>query len=390
MRAALISINNQPRDDLRQAPLAIVGLSLARRQLEFALAAGCERIIVLGDGADPEAIALRHAAEGAGARFQAIADAGALLGTVRATEELLVIAPGVLPESRAALEAVSSGPCVLVLPAEQAIIAGFERIDLDRAWAGALVVPGSQVERLSQLPPDSDAQAALLRIALQAQVREDRLPDSDLAEGRWTMPRDPIEAEASWLRRNVAPPSPYWLTGLLAHQALMGFAGKLLKPDRSLRIVAGSAIFVMWLALAAAWFAMPALGFFLLAVGGFLAALCGRIERLRGAPFGLKNITEFTEKYMPLLVDLALLGTAVAALAGTWPQRIFPPLVLLAALHATRLDQRKDIAALLADRGLLAILLTFAAAFSLAEPAIMLLALAILLLKAAPIKELRS
>ena len=61
MRAALISIAGQPRAG-DGAALAIAGKTAARRQLDFALAAGCERILAVGDGAGAEAIALRHAA----------------------------------------------------------------------------------------------------------------------------------------------------------------------------------------------------------------------------------------------------------------------------------------------------------------------------------------
>jgi hypothetical protein len=155
--------------------LLIAGKSLARRQLDFALAAGCERVIALGNGASPEAIALRHASEARGARFVSIGDAHGLLGAVPAGDELLVLAPGLLPEDRRALDALERGTAILVLPAGPGVAAGFERIDLERAWGGALVLSGRLVERLSDLPPDSEATAALLRIALQARVAEKRL-----------------------------------------------------------------------------------------------------------------------------------------------------------------------------------------------------------------------
>jgi hypothetical protein len=162
VRAALISIAG--------TPISLAGKSLGRRQLDFALAAGCERVIVLGDGASAEAIALRHAAEARGARFHGVGDTHGLLGAVPAGDELLVLAPTLLPEDLAALEALARGTGVLVVPAAPGVAAGFERIDLERAWAGALVLPGRLVERLSDLAPDSEATAALLRIALQARV----------------------------------------------------------------------------------------------------------------------------------------------------------------------------------------------------------------------------
>src|SRR5690606_40835190 len=100
-----------------------------------------------------------------------------LLGAVRADDELLALAPGLLPEAADALEGLGKRKGVLVLPAGPGVAAGFERLDLNRAWAGALVVGGAQVELLSDLPPDIEPTSALVRIALQA-----RLPERTLSE----------------------------------------------------------------------------------------------------------------------------------------------------------------------------------------------------------------
>ena len=202
MRSALISMSGQPRGGDGKAPLAVAGKSLAQRQLDFALAAGCESVIALGDGGSAEAIALRHAAEAAGARFQAIRDSHGLLGAVRAEDELLALAPGLLPEAEAALEVLGKGKVVLVLPAGAGTAAGFERIDLERAWAGALVVGGAHVERLSDLPADIEPASALVRIALQGHVKERRLPDDLIADGSWTVLREGAvmqAAEQGWV-----------------------------------------------------------------------------------------------------------------------------------------------------------------------------------------------
>src|SRR5690606_41211862 len=61
-----------------------------------------------------------------------------LLGAVRADDELLALAPGLLPEAADALEGLGKRKGVLVLPAGPGVAAGFERLDLNRAWAGAL------------------------------------------------------------------------------------------------------------------------------------------------------------------------------------------------------------------------------------------------------------
>src|SRR5688500_14417860 len=106
----------------------LAGKTLAHRQLDFALASGCESVIALGDGGSADAIGLRHAAEAAGARFQSIRDGHGLLGAIRAEDELLALAPGLLPEAAEAVDLLSKGRVVLVLPASAGVAAGFERI----------------------------------------------------------------------------------------------------------------------------------------------------------------------------------------------------------------------------------------------------------------------
>ena len=108
---------------------------------------------------------LQHRAEAAGARFIAIREPRKLSGIVTANDELLVLAPGVLPDEDAVMRHLAK-PCVLVFPADPAVQRGYERIDLHFAWAGALVVRGTAVEQLAQLPGDVDTPSALLRIAL--------------------------------------------------------------------------------------------------------------------------------------------------------------------------------------------------------------------------------
>ena len=223
MRVALISIAGQPREAGRDAPFAVAGKTLAQRQLEFVLAAGSERVIALGDGASTEAVALRQGAEGAGARFDVMRDGHRLLGALGASDELLVLAPGVLADSPAAMDMLAKGNKVLVLPAASGIPAGFERIDLERAWAGALLIPGSLVERLSELPDDFEPTAALLRVALQARMREVRLPDELMADGSWAKVGDEETTgsrDEAWLRRNLMPAPTKAVSPWLARTSL--------------------------------------------------------------------------------------------------------------------------------------------------------------------------
>ena len=373
MRSALISIPGQPAATL-------AGKSLARRQLDFALAAGCEGVIALGDGGSAEAIGLRHEAEAAGARFQAVRDSHGLLGAVRAEDELLALAPGLLPEAAEALELLEKGKVVLVLPAAAGTVAGFERIDLDRAWAGALVVGGAHVERLSDLPADIDPASALVRIALQGHVKERRLPDDLIAEGSWTVLREGAvtpAVEESWLKRHLAAANLWMPTRWLAVRALQPLAARLLATGRSVEALAAGAAVALGAAILAAWLGVAALGFALVPVGGVLAQAAVILAGLRVAPFGRATGKDFVA-LLPWLVDAALLACAVLAIDGTWLHRLFPPLVMLAALHGLRPADPAGWLALPGDRSVLAALLVLAAALGLAEPAIMLAALALI------------
>ena len=182
MRIGLIAVGDT--GDAAEAGL-LAGRSLARHQLDFALAQGCEKIILLGYGASKEAIALRHAAEAGGAQCQVARSIRDLPAAVRGDDRLLVLAHGLLPDSPVAFDQLEQGYGVLVLPAEAGWSAGFERLDLAAAWGGAMALPGRLVAGLDELPEDADPIAALLRLARQGGVPERALAESELVEGRW-------------------------------------------------------------------------------------------------------------------------------------------------------------------------------------------------------------
>jgi hypothetical protein len=377
VRAALISIAG--------TPLSLAGKSIARRQLDFALAAGCERVIALGDGASPEAVALRLAAEGHGARFQCIVDAHGLLGAVPAGDELLVLAPGLLAEEAGALESLERGSAVLVLPAGPGVAAGFERIDLERAWAGALVLPGRLVERLAELPSDSDAIAALLRIALQARVAEKRMDERVLDQASWALvdaDSDPTALQRAWLKRHLELLAGRGVTRWLVGLALRELSIPLLAARRALLALWSGAALTLLAAVGAASYGRGVLAFAFLGLGTLFAEFANGLAHLRDTPFGRGRGSRIAP-LVPPLVDAAMLASAALVIDGSWLHRLFPPLVLLAALRAARPAQWPGMAVLLGDRVVLALLLAVAAAFGLAEPAVMLLALVVVGLDAA-------
>lgn len=381
MRAALISIVGQPRDRGGTA-LLVAGKSVAERQLEFAIAAGCERIIALGSL--PDVITLRHAAEDAGAQFLAVGNSHGLLGTIRAADELMVIAPGLLPDERAALPALAKSSVILVLPASSGVAAGFERIDLERAWAGAAVVPGGLVERLAELPADVEATSALLRVALQSRVPDARLSDQAIADGSWVIVGEGGDAETvgqAWLDRRLRSNASQGLSAYLAGKILRPLASWFLERKQSFVGLSGAATIVLLIAVVTSWFGFATIGLALVVVGALIIQLAlGLLPLLDGR---FRPPQRRASLVLPVLVDAALLACSVLAIEGSWLHRLFPPVVLLASLYLRPPEDIPRIVHAIGDRAFLAGIFAVAALFDHAEPVIMVVALAVIGLKAA-------
>ena len=139
-----------------RAHLRVGGVSLARHQLGVVLALGCQRIICIATSLDPELVALQHVAEDGGASFHCISAPMALLGLVSAGDELIALGEGLLAWPDLAIGQLDTASVVLVQPIEVGLAAGFERLDINHAAAGAMRIPGRLVERLAELPADCD------------------------------------------------------------------------------------------------------------------------------------------------------------------------------------------------------------------------------------------
>jgi hypothetical protein len=382
VRIALITIaENQGGDG---AETLVAGRPVARHQLDFALAQGCEKILCLGHGAAPEAIALRHAAESAGMQFQVVRGVRDLPAAVRGDDQLLVLAQGLLPESRRAFELLKDGQGLLVLPAEAGWSAGFERLDLTAAWGGAMVLPGRYADRLDQLPEDAEPVAGLLRIARQAGVPERSLPEVELSERRWQIVRTPEAASAlepAWLRRRLPPASPFRPTAWLAGVVLRRFGASLLGTRRAAGGLLAAAVATLAGAIAAGWFGLPVVAFAALAVAALL------IEA--GESLGLMGRSIFLSRTKPsrllfalrAMWDAALVGAGILAIDGSRAHRIFAPLATAGLLRMSPPWPETGWRALAADRGLLAVLLALASGFGLVEAGFMVISLVLILLR---------
>ena len=383
MRVALISLLQRAVDapDTPLATLALAGRSLAERQLDLVLSLGCERIVCLSQGFDKGMVDLQHRAEAAGTKFNLIAGPRPLAGLVNAADELVVVGEGLLPAAPEAKAALESGPGVLVLPVEAGVAAGFERIDLNHAWAGVLAMPGRLVERLNQLPPDADANSSLLRIALQGRVPLRNLPEAVLSERRWALlgsKAQLAELEPEWFRRHVAPPPAFAPGRAAARIAMRGVGAKLLAKGWKPSFLAGGGALLAALGVGAAWFGMP--------IVGILACGLGWLALEAGAALGSFAAAGATGEARPdrtvpmarIVIDVLLVAVLALALSGGWAERVFPAMVLIGTARAAGGLIPAKWAELAEDRAALALLLAVAALGHALLPAIELLSLSLI------------
>lgn len=274
-----------PGSNVRRAFLRIGGQSVARQQLALALQLGCERIVCIAHGLSPEIIALQHLVEAQGKQFHVIPGARPLLGLVTANDELVVLADGLFVSTDQAAALLEQGQCVLTQPIDQGLEAGFERIDLTSAAAGAMRLPGRLVERITDLPADCDAASSLQRIALQAGIRQRGISAPDANGVFWNLIRSEDEAhgiEPRWVRQRLGEGEPASISRWIAKRLVRSLGPAMLHAGSGSRALGVGAVAAMLLGLGAGWFGFAMLGLGLCAVGWLVhenGALMERIER---------------------------------------------------------------------------------------------------------------
>ena len=291
MQVALLSTLEPSTDDpsTPRGLLRVGGRSVVAHQLGTALALGCERIVCLAEGLPGELIAVQHAAEAAGASFQIATDSRALARLIRTEDELLVIADGLVPtpEAIAALLGPRTGSRtgIVVQPVESGVAAGYERLDLNHAAGGVMRLPGKLAAGLAELPGDWNPTAALLRIAIQAGLRQVSLPAALADDGRWTLVRSDAEAhrlEPRWLRLHTAGASAGGPGAWLSARLVERLGPALLHAGTRPWVMASGAGVLAMFGLGLAWGGIASAGFALLGLAWLVrraAALLARIDR---------------------------------------------------------------------------------------------------------------
>jgi len=388
LRVAVLSLIH-PADDAGGLPrglLRVGGHTLARHQLALALALGCERVICLTQLAtDHDISALQQAAQGAGALFHRVSGLHGLLALVTAGDEVIALGDGLLAWPDVVVRLLGAMPVVLAQPVDLGLVAGFERLDVQHASAGAMRVPGRLIEKLGDMPPDVDIFSCLQRIALQAGVPQRALPDDLAASGHWSLVRSEAEAQAiepRWIASHAGAGGPLSPSRWVAGWGVRAFGPALLHAGSSGTVVAIAAGVAAGLALVAGWFGFVVIGLLICALAWVWfesAALFGRFER-RSLLLPRPSVAP-TAVYGWIMdaTLLFLLAWQEATPGEALIHRGFGPVMLLGLMRLVPPLLTGRRAAWLEDRALLALMLAGAGLVDVVRPAVAGLAVGLLI-----------
>lgn len=257
-----------------RAFLRVAGASVARHQLGMAIALSCQKVICMARSTSPDLVALQHDAENAGLQFTIATGPGQLAGLVTASDELVVISEGLFADPSQAVALLDDrASVVLVQPVEGALAAGFERIDINRAGAGLMRVPGDLVERLHELPADCDVLSALTRIALQIGVAMREVPAAARTGTSWRMIRSEAEAyalEDEWLRTRFAEETSSSPGHAVARFGVLSFGSSLLHAGNASNVASIAVLVSIAIAAGLGWFGLVWAGFVFIALAWLL------------------------------------------------------------------------------------------------------------------------
>lgn len=351
-----------------RAFLRVGAASVAGQQLGIALALGCERIVCLAPSLTSDIVALQHRAEKAGAQFHVIPGARPLIGLVTATDEVIAFADGLFAPREAARALLDTQQAVLVQPVEQGLAAGFERIDLNCAAAGAMRVPGRLVERLGELPADCDVVSSLQRIALQAGVRQVPVGQAGPGNSFWMLLRSDQEAHAiepQWIRQQIDDPLPASPSRGIAMMVVRRLGPAMLHAGSGSRMLIAGAVFAALLAVIAGAFGFVAAGFALCALGWLSRETARLLARVETESDPRKAFATSLSAY-GWTIDLLLVALLGIAAEPGHPmhlaERFFPALMLIALLRILAGAYGGRWRHWIGDRGVVSILLLGAVA----------------------------
>ena len=382
MRIAILSaIATLPGEpDSLVAGQQILGRSVIRRQMDAVRLLGCERIICFVHAPRPFIVQAQIEAEKAGSTFHAVTHHRALPGLVTAADELVLLDDGLVVRRDCIPSILADRRGIATLPADPLVLANFERIDAGAAWAGLLIVGGSTVERLMDLPEDSAPDSSLLRIALQDKVPQISLERSLVTEQQWIKITNADAVAAIEQRRagDLLPPISALAPGIrlakqLAIHAQMRGIGWVQNPI----LAAAFIILLSATAFALGYFAGMAWGLALLALVAVIEWMTGFAQLLHIEEDKMRITHRFP------IIRALLDGTLIGLIAMPWPvegewEPAFAATVLIFGLVVLRKMTGVNYRSVVEDRLPIIVYAILASLFGVLHAAIAVLALAVL------------
>lgn len=362
LRTAFIAAVKRTDTGQLRAELMLGGRSVLAWQINLARDLGCERIICHCDAPGELVLALQQQVEETGGEFHAIRSNLQLASIMRADDELVMLLDGLLADREVAM--AFTGPNaslrkgIATIPANHTLAADqsedFERIDRDRRWAGFAVMHAGQVQKLADLPPDSDAMSLLLRLGLQARVECRDLSDEALEGDRWMLAvaADNLAGrEHALITLSAATPAWTGPGSAIGAAFVRRIAPRWL--DVGAEVSAGAAALLMITGLALAAFGLGAAGLGAAAAGAFAGAISNAWSGMRGRLWSSSGKSRMASA-LTLGVDAAtaVILVLIYGLAADPIAQIALPCFALGVSHYAGRVAGKNAAAFWRDRSL--------------------------------------
>jgi len=199
---ALLSARDEVREGTGAAAdgalIEFGGQPLVEFQARIAIAAGADHILIQTDSVTADLVGLvdRLTAERQ-ASVALVQDMLSLSRSLAPADRILLIAETMLiPAEAVATLAGQGAPALLALPSVSAT-SGFERIDAEAMWAGALLLPGEAVLATLDMLGEWDLGLTVLRRAVQMGARRVMLPVELVMDGRLGLLQTQQSADAA-------------------------------------------------------------------------------------------------------------------------------------------------------------------------------------------------
>ena len=360
MRIALIAARKTTENGELRASLQIAGRTVLEWQAQAAIDLGCERIICLCETPGQLVIQLQSWVEEKDCAFHAVRSNLQLVGLIKAEDDLLMMADGLIFDADCAHRFAGGGArkAIATLPSDHALSRefpeDFERIDRDRNWAGFALISARLAHKLGDLPPDHDAMSLLLRLGLQGgeECRDLKLAPS--AAQRWQIASETgalAERESALL--DQALPSQSWSGPFeaLATSGIRRFG--LSNITKGAELSLAGAVFLGFAAIGLAWFGPAPAALFAAGFGVLLASVSRNWAKLRANLWAKGQAVRRSNLTTGMVELISICVTLLIILRAEGPSVLLSlPVFAIGISHLARKGENERLASFWRDRTL--------------------------------------